>query len=201
MDEVQTASECLAFYLNNMYELSIGHVVRSADYDMVGGIPSYPNLLFADLELWMRVIEKKYRATSYQECCSYRVHPKSTTISSSELKYYHAFMRQLDFFIELKEKNEKFAYVLSKYGLNYLNQYCKSLSHHLLRIPRNKRKNVTVTGFLSEYKKTIDKLIPANNYVPLAQRSIWLAKQIDSNFLTRGLFLAFKKIYSKPILS
>jgi hypothetical protein len=40
-----------------------------------------------------------------------------------------------------------------------------------------------------------------NDYKPVSDYSVKLAKQIDSNMLTRLLFLAFKKVYSKPILN
>ena len=200
MDEVQTSVGCLAFFLCNMYELSIGYVVRSDDYDAVGGIPPYPNLLFADLELWIKLIEKSYRAASIEECCSYRIHMNSTTKSSPTLNYYYAFNRLLNFFNDLKSGNKEYASVLSKYGLDFLKLYCKSLSHHLLRIPKKNRHGVTISNFISDFKKMVDQLVPGNNYQPLETHSIKLAQRIDSSFLTRGLFLAFKKIYSKPIL-
>jgi len=43
-------------------------------------------------------------------------------------------------------------------------------------------------------------LVPGNNFNPLKDRSVNLAKQIDKFPITRNLFLLFKKIYSKPIL-
>jgi glycosyltransferase involved in cell wall biosynthesis len=200
MDEIQTAPECLAFFLSNMYELSIGHLVRSKDYDEVGGIPSYPNLLFADLELWIKLIEKSYKATSMEECCSYRIHQTSTTKSSSTLSYYHAFTRLLGFFSQLKATDQAFTVVLSRYGLDFLKLYCKSLAHHLLRVPKKNRPGLDVSKFILDYKKSIDELIPGNTYDPERIFSLKLARTIDNNALTRELFLAFKKIYSKPIL-
>jgi len=201
MDEIQTAPECLAFFFNNMYELSIGHVVRSKDYDIIGGIPSYPNLLFADLELWIKLIENNYKATAMEECCSYRIHLASTTKSSSTLSYYYAFNRLLNFFSDLKSKNPLYASILSRYGLDFLKLYCKSLAHHLLRIPKKNRQGVTVSNFILNYKRSIDELIPGNDYQPSKISSIRLAEKIDNSFLARALFLGFKKIYSKPILS
>ena len=200
MNEVLSASEFLAFFLSNMSELSIGQMMRSTDFDEVGGIPSYPNLLFADLELWVRLIQKSYRAVSFEECCSYRIHSSSTTNSSSTLKYYDAFAKMIDFFIELKLESKSFEIVFARYGLGFLKPYCKSIAHHLLRIPRNQRKGISVETFLSFFKNKIDILIPDNNFNPEEIGSIKLAKQIDTNPLTRKLFLTFKKIYPKPIL-
>jgi len=199
MCEVLSAPEFLAFYLSDMSELSIGQMMRSVDYDQVGGIPSYPNLLFADLELWVRLIQKSYRAVSFEECCSYRIHSSSTTKSSPTLKYYDAFARMVDFFIELKSESKLFEIAFARYGLRFLKPFCQSQAHHLLRIPKNQRKNISVETFLSLFKSKIDILIPDNNFNPEEINSIKIAKQIDTNPLTRQLFLAFKKIYHKPV--
>jgi hypothetical protein len=200
LNEVQSSTESLAFFLCGMYELSIGYAVRSNDYDAVGGIPAYPNLLFADLELAIRLIAKSYRAASPVECCSYRIHSDSTTKSSSTLNYYHSVGRLLHFFSGLKDSNKAYADVLAKYGLDFLKLYCKSIAHHLLRIPKKNRQGISVSKFILDYKRAIDELIPGNNYNPSKINSIRLAEKIDSNVLTRSFFLAFKKIYSKPIL-
>lgn len=200
MDEIQRAHEFLAFFLTGMYDLSIGQVIRSSDFDSVGGIPTYPNLLYADFELWVRLIEKSYRASTFTECCSYRIHSTSTTNSSSKIKYYYSFMRLLDYFISLKQKDEKFATIFQQYGIEFLRPYCKSVSHHLLRIPKKNRQGVFVMNFITDFKNKIDLLIPGNKFNPKNQFDIRLGCMIDNNSLLRSMFLLFKKIYSKPIL-
>jgi len=200
MDEVQSASEFLAFFLSSMSELSIGQAIRSSDYDQIGGIPPYPNLLFADFELWMRLLQKGYRATSSEECCSYRIHPGSTTNSSSIIKYYHSVMKLLDFFILMKSGDKAFGEIFEKYGLGFLKLYGQSIAHHLLRVPKNKRDGITVTGFIDKYKHAIDQLIPNNEYNPEKIYNIRLAKQIDKNFALRESFLILKRIYKTPVL-
>ncbi len=200
MSETQSAFEFLAFFLSNMSELSIGQMMRSVDFDEIGGIPAYPNLLFADLELWFRLIQKNYRASMSDECCSYRIHSRSTTNSSPALTYYYAIIKLMDFFVTLKSENKTMGIVLSKYGLDFLKPYCKTISHFLLRIQKKQRPHISVESFLSVFKKNIDIIIPGNDFDPTEIRSIWLAKQIDNNALTRNLFLLFKKIYSKPVV-
>ena len=44
-----------------------------------------------------------------------------------------------------------------------------------------------------------DELVPGNQLNPYAQPGVTLARQIDSNFFTRQLFLLFKKLYKKPV--
>jgi len=56
MDERQLPEEFLAFFLaGNIDNMGTGYMMRSADYDAAGGIPLYPNLLFADFELWIQL--------------------------------------------------------------------------------------------------------------------------------------------------
>lgn len=200
MDEVQHAPEFLAFFLAGTLDLSIGQVFRSSLFDEVGGIPDYPNLLFADFELWMRLLEKGYKASNRSECCSYRIHISSTTTSSSKLKYHHSFLRLLDFFISLKIKNELFSDVFKKYALDFLKLYCRSISHHILQIPKSKRENVTIKAFLSEFKNRIDILVPKNEFHPQDNFSIKMGIIIDETPFLNRLFLVFKKVYSRPIL-
>lgn len=200
MDEVQHANEFLAFFLSGMLELSIGQVFRSSDFDSVGGIPDYPNLLYADFELWMRLLEKGYKASYSNECCSYRIHSSSTTTSSSKLKYHDSFLRLLDFFIKLKDQNELFSETFQKYGLDFLKVFSRSVSHHILQIPKSQRRNVGVRNFLENYKKRLDVLIPGNQYYPLNQFIIKLGMIIDEIPMLNWLFLVCKRVYSRPFL-
>ncbi len=200
MDEVQDVHTFLAFFLSGMSELSIGQFMRSADFDAAGGIPPYPNLLYADLELWVHLISKSYRATTSIECCAYRIHSNSTTNSSSHLKYYHAYLRLLGYFEALQARDDTFKEVFKKYALPFLQVYCKSMAHHILRIPKKERKDITVDSFLLKCKKNADILVPGNDYEPASIFNIKVAKEIDDSSFLHALFLGFKKLYSKPVL-
>ena len=200
MDEQQRVHEYVAFFLSGMSELSIGQVMKSADFNALGGLPDYPSLLFADLEFFTRLIQKGYRATAFEECCSKRVHVQSTTNSSSAVKYNDAFIRLLNYFIALKNMDNHFALIFQRYGLNFLKPYSRSFSHHLLRVPMKQRDGLLVKGFLLQYKKSVDELIPGNSFYPANQPSVKLALAIDNNYILRNIFLRFKKMYSKPIL-
>jgi glycosyltransferase involved in cell wall biosynthesis len=199
MDEVQTASEFLASVLANTIDImGTGFMMRAKDYDEAGGIPLYPNLLFADFELWINLTMRGYKATAFQECFAFRRH-LSTTTTSSDTKLQQAFFLFISYLIKLKENNCSFQQVTSRYGINFILHYCKGLAHRLLRTPLNKRNGETVSSFLLTCKQKADELVPNNNFYPKKQFNIWLAEVIDNNFFTRNLFLLFKKIYSKPI--
>jgi len=202
MDEVQHAAEFLSLFLSNRIDsMGTGYVMRSVDYDSLGGIPaSYPNLLFADFELWIELTRKSYKATAPQSGFSFRIH-QSTTAISPDIKFHNAFDQFMHYLEKIKSEDKNLLEAVEKYALVFIDAYCKGLSHRLLRTPGKKREGQTVASFLGKCKEYANMLVPGNDYDPCRRRSIRLAKQIDSNFLTRGLFLLFKKIYSRPIYS
>jgi glycosyltransferase involved in cell wall biosynthesis len=201
MDETQSAEEFLAFFLCSMIDvMGTGFMMRSADYDAVGGIPPrYPNLLFADFELLIRLSAKNYKATSMKQCFSFRLHQSMTT-TSSDIRFHQAY----DVFIEYLKtlKNEPgFRFVIERYALDFIRYYTKGMSHRLIRSPKSKREGKTVKLLLAQSKKYADDLVPGNDYNPRDALSVKLATAIDSNILLGTLFRTFRKAYSKPLYS
>jgi glycosyltransferase involved in cell wall biosynthesis len=199
MDERQSPQEFIAFFLCNMIDtMGTGFMMRALDYDAAGGLPAYPNLLFADFELWINLSGKSYKATAFEECFSFRLH-QSTTTTSADIKYHQAFARFNAFLKHLRENQPPYREVIERYALTFIHAYCKSLAHRLLRTPVSKRARLNVVDFVAQCKKDADGVVPGNNYDPYAQFDVRLAKLIDSNPLTRQAFLLFKKLYSKPV--
>ena len=80
----ETAGEFLGVRLCELRDsFGTGHVLRSAVYDAIGGIPPYPKLLFADDALFLQAIGGSYRATALDETFSYRLHASSASASCS----------------------------------------------------------------------------------------------------------------------
>jgi glycosyltransferase involved in cell wall biosynthesis len=200
MDEDQSSPEFLAAFLCGIIDtMGTGFMMRAVDYDLCGGIPVYPNLLFADFELWINLTSKSYKATSPEECFAFRLHQSMTT-SSPDVKFHHAFEQFIEYLRRLRE-NEQLRKVIERYSLSFIEFYCKGLSHRLLRTPKQKREGQTVSTFLRKCKQYADALVPGNDFNPSARYSVRLARQIDSNFLSRSLFLLWKRIRSKPVLN
>jgi len=200
MSEKQRAPEFLAYFLCNMIDsMGTGFMMRAKDYDTLGGIPMYPNLLFADFELWINLTMQSYMATSFEECFFFRLH-QSTTTTSSDSKFQLSFKRFVYFLKTLKD-NPELDYVIRRYGIDFMTFYTKSLAHRLLRTPASKRGDTTVKSLVQECKVLTNELVPGNEFDPEKIFSIKLAKQIDSNPLSRALFLSFKKAYTNPIYS
>lgn len=200
MKESETVREFLESICNNNISImGTGFMMRSSDYEALGGIPMYPDLLFADFELWLELTRISYKATATERTFSYRVHKQSATSSSSYSKYAAGFKKLMIYFKRLKQNDRTVEDYISNNFTTFINYYCQGSAHKLLRIPISKRDGVMVSDVLKRYKAFADELIPGNNYNPTDTFSIRLAKILDSNFITRNVFLLFKKIYSKPI--
>jgi glycosyltransferase involved in cell wall biosynthesis len=202
MDEFQNTLEFLAFFLSNSIDtMGTGFMMRSADYDFIGGIPpSYPNLLFADFELWINLTKLSYKATAFEECFAFRLHQSATTTSST-IYFHRAFIQFVQYLSRLKQEDAAIAEAIHRYAIGFINFYTKGLAHRLLRSPKSKRSGLTVSGLVNESQRMADELVPGNHLNPYGQPGVKLASQIDSNYITRQLFLLFKKIYKHPVYS
>lgn len=200
MVEQENAEDFLKkFLLNDIDIMGTGFMMRAKDYDEIGGIPNYPNLLFADFELWIKLTEKSYKATALAECFSFRLH-QSTTSISPDTKFHQAFEKFIYFLQQLRNQKKSFSEVIKSFGKPFLLFYCKGLSHRLLRTPQTKRGNLSVKGFINKCISYAQMLGIEKGFEPEKIVSIRLAKLIDSNRIGRTVFLAFKKIYSRPVL-
>jgi hypothetical protein len=201
MDEKQTAAEFLhSLFIDSIDTMGTGYMMRSSDYDRVGGMPVYPNLLFADHALWIKLTSLNYKATSSSESFLYRLHENLSKRSNAP-KYINAFYNYMDFLVELKSKSPNISIVTEDYITAYIQYYCRSLSHRLLKTPLHERNEMSVSGFINNCVKYNDLLTEKTKLLPLKQFNIRFAKFIDSNSIIRKLFLLFKKFYNKPIYS
>jgi hypothetical protein len=122
------------------------------------------------------------------------------TTVSPDLKFQKAFEQFIKYLVRLKDGNTDYADIIEKYAVSFIKFYCRGLSHRLLRTPKRNREGQSVTDFLKNCKAYADMLVPDNDFDPNKIFSVRLAKQIDSNFFTRSLFLLFKRIFPRPIL-
>ncbi len=115
--ERETAAEFfLARMENRRDSFGTGYVMRSADYDAVGGIPIFPKLLFADDALWLALAGRGYKATAAEECFSYRLHPASVSGHSSREELLGGLEAYLHFLAEYRMADPALAAVLDRHG-------------------------------------------------------------------------------------
>lgn len=201
MAEKYTQSEYLNVMLKDELDSTgTGYMMRSADYDKLGGIPPYPNLLFADHALWIQLTGLSYMAVSEKECFSYRLNQSTSKLSGAS-QYIDAFYCFLDFLEKLQKKNEAISNLIASAAPEFIKYYCTSLSHRLLKTPEKQRDGKTVGAFIAACATKANTLSPGSTSNPLHGFTIRLAQVIDSNLLTRNLYLSFRKMYSKPFYS
>jgi glycosyltransferase involved in cell wall biosynthesis len=200
MKEKENGPQFLESILQNRIDIvGTGFMMRSKDYDESGGISTaYPNLLFADFELWLNSAGKSYKATAPVEGFYFRLH-QSTTSISSDIKYQQAFEKFIYFLEQLKLKSDAYHKIILENGNTFIRFYCRSLSHRILRTTKTKRENLSVKSVIKNGKK-YSKMLTLNNDFKPSGFSILFARFIDSNSITRKIFLLFKKIYKKPLL-
>jgi glycosyltransferase involved in cell wall biosynthesis len=201
MKEMQQPDEVVHNFLTeNMDIMGTGFMMRSRDFDEVGGMPSYPSLLFADMELWIELSRKGYLAVASEECFSYRKHAGATTSTSSDLKVLKALDQFINYLEKLRNDSPSVGRVIARDSNHFLNQYCKGITHKILRTPYSERKTPSVNQVIDKFREYGRRLKDDDSYEPLAVTSIKLGKILDSNPVTRSLFLLFKKIRRKPVL-
>ncbi len=199
MIEIQKPVEVVHNFLCGKIDLmGTGFMMRSPDYDRIGGIPSYPNLLFADMELWIELASKSYLAVDRREVFSYRKHLNATTSSSSDAKFLQAFDRLINYLVGLKEKEPILAPVITADSAALLKQYCQGITHKVLRVPKSKRQTPAINQIIDQFREYGKNL--GNNFEPLDFKKIKAGKIVDSNRLLHSIFLLFKSMYKKPVL-
>jgi glycosyltransferase involved in cell wall biosynthesis len=201
MEERQSAEEFLhSLFIDSIDTMGTGYMMSSKNYNITGGMSFYPNLLFADHVLWIRLTLLNYKATSLQQAFSYRLH-ENLSKNSDASKYINAFYNYMDFLVELKANKPNTIMINEEYIPNYIQYYCRSLAHRLLKTPIDKKEKMTVSGFINNCIKYNSLLSTSTSFDPLKQLNIKAAKFIDDNSFFRKLYLLFRKFYNKPIYS
>jgi glycosyltransferase involved in cell wall biosynthesis len=201
MDATQTVAEFLkSLFTDTIDTMGTGYMMRSLDYDAINGIASYPNLIFADHALWIKLTSLCYKATASTESFLYRLH-ENLSKTTSALNYINAFYKYLDFLTKLKSDVSNVRVVIEEHITAYIRYYCRSLSHRLLKTPSHERNGMNVSDFINNCIKYNNLLTRKTKFLPLKQFNIRLAKFIDDNVILRKSYFFFKKIYSKPIYS
>lgn len=194
MDEKQYVHEFLSCQMMRIIDSTgTGYLMRSADYDEAGGMPGhYPNLIFADFALWTELMRKGYKATSFRDCFSYRLH-LSVSRTTNGMLYQDAFGQYVGWIERLMQQEAAVADAVHRYGREFLLYYCESLSHRLLKTPRRQR-SLKVDQYIPICMAYAQSLIPGQDFHPLARKRIRIAAFIDRYYLTREIFRRFRGI-------
>lgn len=122
----EAAHEYLASRLCDLRDsFGTGFVMRSKDYDDVGGIPLLPNLLYADDSLWIKLIKDSVKITSPNISFSYRLHASSTSGKPNKVLLFNALITYLEFLRGEAARNNKIDQVIKRYSDKYISARCK----------------------------------------------------------------------------
>lgn len=193
MCEIQYAHEFLACQMKRTIDSTgTGYMMRSQDFDSLGGMPAnYPNLIFSDFELWIKLMLKGYKATSLKECFSYRLH-ESVSKTTNGMIYQEAFGNYVEFLRKIMQENTIIKEVIGRYGKEMLLYFCESLSHRLLKTSKKER-TLRVADFISKCESYAKEMIPGQEFRPMDNFRIRIASELD-NPLGRWLFNIYKRL-------
>ncbi len=190
-------AELLESVLQNVIEITAtGFMVRTKDYDAMDGIPPYPNLLYADIELWLKLIQDRYLAVAPDNCFEFRLHLNNTSKSTGEFRFT-AFEMLIDFFSSLKTRNAIDEKIIEKNVAAFLKNHVVGSCHKLIYISKANRTGVTMDSIIASAKKCVQKIAPDLNFHPEQYPGIRLAKIIDGNAALRNLFLFYKSFQKR----
>jgi len=117
MPKYETAADFLAArWAGARDSFGTGYVMRSAMYDNLGGIPRYPDLLYADDALWMMFMRNKAKITSCRVCFSYRFHSGSVSGSPNLNAAFNGLKSYFELLREMSKQDDDLDYVIRLYG-------------------------------------------------------------------------------------
>jgi len=194
-----TASDYLEYTLKESIDImATGYVFRSKDYDAIGGIPtSYPNLIYADAQLWIELTKKSHLVIDPSIQFSFRIH-SSVTKTSKDKILLDAFILFLDYLKGLKQESANFELAIQSNLTAFAESTTKAMAHRLLRTPKMNRQGLTIDKVRNEIAGKCMQMEVA--YAPFKIKSIQIARFIETTPLLNELFLLFKRIYKKPVL-
>lgn len=106
-----------------------GIVMRSADYDRLGGLPHFERLFFADDALWLSLMQAGYKAYDPAELASVRMHGKkeSTTKPSAWRPLLLGLNQFADFLQAYVEQDSEARAAVAKYAAGFMLRYHQNL--------------------------------------------------------------------------
>ncbi|ANH80763.1 hypothetical protein A8C56_07015 [Niabella ginsenosidivorans] len=172
--------------------MGTGYLFRAADFIRCGGFDAaYPNLLFADYQLFVSLTARSFIAVSPQTCFSYRLH-NSLSISTNVDRYRVAFDRYIHFLNRLRQSSAQAQEAINTSGADFLMFYCRSLSHRLAKSPVKER--YTAGRFIGDCKRYAALLGIPEKFRPYADPTLLLAAFLDSNRFTGRLYRLMRGI-------
>ena len=160
ISEHETAAQYLAARLTYRRDgLGTGFVMRSKDYDRLGGIPAFEELAFADDALWLMLAKISWKAADLREAFSVRIHPQSGSALltwSSTLLGLNQFADFLERFIRDDEASQE---VFRNFWPPFLLRYHRNIYIYALLEACQKRERID-TAIFQQIESSLAKRAP-----------------------------------------
>ncbi|GAB3012395.1 hypothetical protein GCM10027051_14180 [Niabella terrae] len=200
MQTYYSPEQAISGFLEDKINLmGTGFMMRSETYDRAGGIPPYPALLFADMEIFIRLAAAGGLAVSPKELFGYRIHPQATTSISSDRRFFAAFEQLVHFLADFSVEHPELRDSVRKGSSSLLDKYCQGITHKILKTAKSQRDSPSVAEAITAFRN-YGQLLTDGAYDPRQNRSVRLGAWIDRRPFWHRMFLEFKKIYKKPVL-
>lgn len=193
LPEMLSADLYLALSLEDKISvMATGYVFRSEDYDRLGGIPTnYPNLIYADLQLWIELSSISYLKVSPEIAFSFRIHASVTKTSKNRI-ILDAFVVYLKYLKQLQDANPLFETALKNWGQAFVNNSTRALVHRLLKTEKKYRDQLSIQEIFNTLEPAVLNLRLA--FLPKEIKGISPAVWIDRYDLVHHLFLSLQKL-------
>jgi len=128
LPERETAAEYIAALFSRSRDTyGTGYLMRSGDYDALGGIPHFEKLLFADDALWIAMMQLSYKATASEECFSCRLHTVSTGASAPWESWLNGMSAYISYLQNMAADDTAIATALARYAPAYFLQNAREI--------------------------------------------------------------------------
>lgn len=200
LPERETAAQFLETILQDKREVyGTGYVMRSADYEAVGGIPPFEKLLFADLALWLSLMRRGDKVAASSQCFAVRLHPDSTTAASDRTAYLKASTQYLNFLTDLAAEDEALGIILARRGPEFFLRSCGNWYPWALAqaTRENRRLDPAVLQMLDAALSHLRPDLPAR--LRRAPRAVWHGL-VNRREATRRAYRAFARLRQNALM-
>lgn len=192
MCEVQKVHEFVGKQFTRTRDsMGTGYMMRRKDFETVGGFSRYPNLVFGDYELWVKLTALGYLATAPSECFSYREHA-SASAATHVADYQRGLFQYLDYLDSEAKKCPQLRDVLRRYGPGYLGYMCENIIYRGLEIRRSSGVKTAIQT-AAEFDSLRSRMIVNSRCIVSENSRIKMAILIDKWIVGRAAFKATLK--------
>jgi glycosyltransferase involved in cell wall biosynthesis len=192
--ERESVEDSLKGYLMLQRQSYSGFVVRTSDYDQVGGIPNFTRLLWADVALWLRLTAISYKATAVASCFLLRIHAESVGVSSKGESIRNALKSFIEFLLNFQQEHQELIPVIREFAPNYFLHFAR-LIYLLELVDATKYNRKIDLKVLSSLQQIIEKIAPGRGNEVGNTRGLKLRTFLNSNAILRSLYILYIRIH------